>query len=136
MKLSVKWLQEKSACSDGVKWFTDQKEDQAIPVLKALVADDKLDWANWLIVRVMTSPQYLAYAIYAAEQVLDIFEKKYPGDKRPRQAIEAAKAVLKHDTRAAREAAREAAGAAWEAAGDAMRTKILKYGIGLLAEKE
>jgi len=30
-------------------------------------------------------------AIFAAEQVIEIYEKKYPNDKRPREAIEAAK---------------------------------------------
>lgn len=33
-------------------------------------------------------------AIYSAELVIDIFEKQYPDDKRPRLAIEAAKAYL------------------------------------------
>ena len=74
----------------------------------------------------MTRPQYLSYAIYAAEQVIDIYEKKYPDDKRPRNAIEAARVVLKNNnakTRAAAWAARAAAeaaarAAAW-AAGDA-----------------
>jgi hypothetical protein len=34
------------------------------------------------------------YAIFAAEQVLGIFEGKHPDDKRPRQAIEAARRYL------------------------------------------
>ena len=48
-------------------------------------------------------------AIFAAELIIDIFEKKYPDDKRPRQAIEAAKNWTK-DPSAAKvaSAAREA----------------------------
>ena len=34
------------------------------------------------------------YAVFAAEQVIDLFEQKYPDDKRPREAIEAAKKCI------------------------------------------
>ena len=140
MKLTKKWLEEKTACDSGVEWFKAQKQTDSIKVLDALIADDKLDWANWLIVRMMTRPQCLVYAIYAAEQVLDIFENKYPKDDRPRKAIEAAKEVLKHDTPAARAAAGAAGEAAWSAAWSAaraavlqeMRLRIVRYGMGLL----
>ena len=37
---------------------------------------------------------YVSYAVFAAELVLPIYEKKYPEDKRPRQAIEAAKKCI------------------------------------------
>ena len=52
-------------------------------------------------------------AIYAAELVIDTYEKEYPNDDRPRKAIEAAKTYLKSPTdknRQAAEAAAEAAG--------------------------
>ena len=55
-------------------------------------------------------------AIFAAEQVLDIFERRYPDDKRPRQAIEAAKKVLENDTEETRRAAAYAASAAYAGA--------------------
>jgi hypothetical protein len=58
-------------------------------------------------------------AIYAAELVIDIFEKQYPNDKRPRNAIEAAKTYLKAPNRAASAAAGDAAWAARAAAGAA-----------------
>ena len=37
-------------------------------------------------------------AIASAKSVLSIFEKEYPGDKRPRKAIEAAEAWVKNPT--------------------------------------
>lgn len=37
-------------------------------------------------------------AIFSAEQVIDIYEKEYPEDRRPRKAIEAAKKWLKNPT--------------------------------------
>jgi hypothetical protein len=124
MKITESWLQEKLACEEGVAWFLAQKETEAIPVLKALMKDDEFNWANWLIVRVMDRPQYLAYAIFAAESVIHTWVAKYPKDKRPQKAIKAAKAVLKNDTAENRaEAAWDvraawaawAAGAAWAA---------------------
>jgi len=51
----------------------------------------------------------VALAIFAAELVIDIFEKEHPNDKRPREAIEAAKKVLKSDTKKNRAAAGDAA---------------------------
>ena len=106
-----------------------------------LIKVKRLDWANWLVVRLMNHEQQIQYAIYAAEQVIDIYEKQYPGEDRPRKAIEAAKEYLKAKTavdaaRAARAAwaawdAARAAGAAW-AAGDEMKIKIIKYGLNLL----
>ena len=117
MNITIDWLKEKAACAEGIAWFKAQEKTEAVAVLKALIEEGQLDWANWTIVRVMTRPQYLAYAIYAAEQVIDIFEKKYPNDKRPRKAIEAAKAVLENDTTETRAAARDAAGAVGAAAG-------------------
>jgi hypothetical protein len=48
-------------------------------------------------------------AIFAAELVIEIFEKEYPADKRPRAAIEAAKTYLKSPSKKAAEAAAKAA---------------------------
>jgi len=53
--------------------------------------------------------------VYAAEQVIDIYEKKYPNDKRPRNAIEAAKKCIGLKGAAARDAAGAAEVAAWAA---------------------
>ena len=82
MIITEKWLQEKSACSEGAEWFVNQKETDGLAVVKKLIAENKLDWANWLIVRVMEADKkngyrmYVSYAVYAAECVIDIFEKK------------------------------------------------------------
>jgi len=149
MKITEELLNKWDACDEGITWFMGQNESDGLEIVKDLMGKDatKNDWANWLIVRLMAKPQYVAYAIYAAEQVIGIYESKYPDDKRPRNAIEAAKAVLANDTPAA-SAASAAGDAAWAArdaawaardAGDAARiklqVKILKYGIKLLEKK-
>jgi len=95
-KITLKFLQSKDACLDGVNWCEENKLIglPTIDFLNKLIKNDKLDWANWLIARVMKRKQYLlAYAIFAAESVLDIYEKEYPNDNRPRKAIETAKAM-------------------------------------------
>ena len=152
-KVTEKRLRALGACSDGKDYVVNNcPHTDSIKVVEWLIKEDKLDWANWLIVRVMERKQYLAYAIYSAEQVIDIYEKKYPDDKRPRNAIKAAEKVLKNDTKKNRaaaaaasaayaaydaaDAAYDAADAAYDAADAAakrkMRLKILRYGLRLL----
>lgn len=96
MKITQEFLKSKNACKDGLKYVEQWEGKEDIYVLNKLIEGDKLKWANWLIVRVMGYGLYVSYAIYAAEQVLNIFEEKYPDDKRPRNAIEAAKICLEN----------------------------------------
>ena len=112
-KITAAWLKEKGSCSEGYSWFIHQRKRDEILVLNQLIKEERYEWTNWLIVRRMSRPQYLAYAIYAAEQVLDIFERKYPNDKRPHLAIEAAKKCLENDTPKNRKAAAAAAADAY-----------------------
>lgn len=74
----------------------------------------------------MTYPQQIQFAIYSAEQVIDIFEKQHLKDDRPRKAIQAAKDFLadKIDQRAVTNAAESAA----------LNKKIMNYGSFLLGE--
>ncbi len=69
--------------------------------------DDKQVWSEMRIVEAYewTKEDSVNLAIYAAELVIDIYEKKYPNDDRPRKAIEAAKAYLKNPSDAAADAA-------------------------------
>jgi len=96
--ITTKFLVSHNACKSGMVWVTENKliGMPAIDFLNKLIEADNLDWANWLIVRVMNKKQKVQYAIFAAEQVIDIYEKKYPTDDRPRKAIEAAKEYLAH----------------------------------------
>jgi len=119
MKVTKEFLREKHACTGGYKWFCENCleldfEDQ-IKQLK----QHRYDWTNWLLVRLMSLEQKRKYAIFAAQQVLDIFEAKYPDDERPRKAIEAAEAVLENDTKENRAKADVAAAAAYAAYADA-----------------
>ena len=113
MLITEKFLKEQSACMNGMKWFKRYDGDcEIISLLHALIADNKHDYANWLIVRCMSKKQYVSYAIFAAEQVLDIYERQYPDDKRPRAAIEKAREYLQLKTQDAAAYAAYAATAA------------------------
>jgi hypothetical protein len=117
MKITQKFLNKIEPCNEGLKWAIAHNliGKERVIFLKELIKDDKLDWANWLIVRTMSYKQDVAYAIYAAEQVIAVFEKQYPEDKRPKIAIEAAKECLKNPNKKNK----AAAAAAYVAAADA-----------------
>jgi len=120
MKITIEWLVSKNACHDGLDWFVEQgKEVEPIPLLNLLIEENQLEWANWLLVRVMEYKQYVSYAVYAAEQVIKNYEKQYPDDKRPRTAIEAAKKCIENPSDENKKEAANAARAACSASDSA-----------------
>ena len=104
----------------GTRWFECEARGQ---ILKDT---DKFCASEMRIVKEIPNKVIQRFAIDCAWRVLHKFEEKYPDDKRPRQAIEAARAYLKSPTEenlaaeaawaAARAAAWDAAEAAWDAA--------------------
>ena len=89
---------------------------------ESIKQEDKECWSDMRIVKAYhwTKKDSVALSVFAAELVIKNYEKKYPNDTRPRDAIEAAKKVLADDTEknrsAARSAVRSAAESAWSAA--------------------
>ena len=79
--------------------------------------DDKVCFRSMRIVKAYrwTTLDSVAFAIYAAEQVIKVYEDKYPNDSRPRDAIKAAKAYLKDPTKDNARAAYAADAAAYAA---------------------
>jgi hypothetical protein len=116
MKITSEWLHRQHACLSELEWFKNQTETKPEVLIAKLIDEERLDWANWLMVRVLTHKQQVAYAIYAAERAVEIFEKHNPKDKRPRKTIDAARAVLKRDTQKNREAAAAAFDSAFDSA--------------------
>ncbi len=125
-KITEDWIKKRHPCKDGIRWW-DGKERDPLKLLNKMVVEERYLWANWFIVRVMTYKQYVSYAIFAAEQVIDVYEKRHPDDKGPRQAIEAARRCIKNPSKenkgatvaASHAAADAAAAAAYAAAADA-----------------
>ena len=83
-----------------------------------LTDKNKECWREQRVIKAFkwTKRDSLKLAIFSAELVLGNFEKDYPEDKRPREAIEAAKKVLFKDTKKNRSVAELAAGSAWSVA--------------------
>ena len=93
----------------GTRWFECEAQGE---ILKDT---DKVCASEMRIVKEIPNKVIQQFAIDCAWRVLHIFEERYPDDKRPRQAIEAARAYLKFPTQenlaitaAARDAARDA----------------------------
>jgi hypothetical protein len=138
MELTREWLSEQNACLEGIRWFENSGKTESSEVVELLLKEERLVWANWLVVHLLSPKDRIRYAIFAAEQVIGLFEAKYPDDKRPRQAIEAAKVVYEGNDKASMNGTVDAlsagsAGSAWaaRAAGAAMQEKIVRYGLDI-----
>jgi hypothetical protein len=117
MKVTKKNLEKLGACSEGTEYALKNLKNLDGPeAIKKLIKDKKLDWANWGITRLLDKTGRVKYAIYAAKQVIKIYEDKYPNDKRPREAIKAAEQYIKSPTKENANAAAYAAHAAYAAA--------------------
>ena len=135
MKLTKQWLKNKNACKEGVEWFDKQKNHDDLFLLNELIKENKLDWANWFIAHRLQRLKTIQYAIYAAKQVLPIFEEKYPDDKRPRKAIEAATKYIKNPTKKNKEKAYVAANEAYEAANEVYAAYAAAYAAAWAAAR-
>jgi hypothetical protein len=127
MKLTKQWLKNKDACIEGYEYYLDKGETDLFKFLKLCVKDNHFDWANWVITKKFNRVQRVKYAVFAAKKVLSIFEEKYPDDKRPRKAIEAAAKCIKNNTKKNRDAASAANAAAYAAAYDAADANAAAY---------
>jgi hypothetical protein len=122
MKITKEWLKGNWACKEGFDWWKKHAEANVKKLALRLVKENHFDWANWMLTRIFDKTQNIKYAIFAAEQVIGIYEKDYPKDDRPRKAIEAAKDYLKKsNANAANAAANAAAYAAANAAANAAK---------------
>ena len=125
----VKFLEKKQACVETLQVVKDNKWSMK----QAWDNSPRADWMMWLYSkRKPVKKKAVMVAIYSARLSLKDFENKYPDDKRPRQAIEAAETVLKKDNKETRSAALSAAwsgaeSAAWSAAWSANHKLICEY---------
>jgi hypothetical protein len=120
MHLNLELLMEKEACESGLAWYTSHGQPNTVEgCVSALLADPDpsttLPYANWLLSNLLNEDDCRRYAIFAARQVLHIFETAYPEDNLPHLAIEAAENYLVTHSEADRDAARAAGNDAWDA---------------------
>jgi len=93
MKITIALLYDLRACSSGIEdvtnWGLIGLEHDTF--IRACAERNRFDYAAWLIVRLLKLSEHRTeFAIFAARQVLSIFEELCPGDDRPRRAIVAA----------------------------------------------
>ena len=95
MLINKQWLIDNNACLEDALFVLEKGiEYDGKQLIKLLLVENKLSFANWLIVRLLSDEQAIKYAINAAESALLIFENAYPNNEYPRQALSAAKAKL------------------------------------------
>jgi hypothetical protein len=108
-------LKSHEPCPDGYRWA---KENNIASLAEAFAKLERSDWWLWLARAYgidLDKPRLVTFAADCAERVLPKFEERYPADKRPREAIEAARAWVtcpSPETRATATAADAAAYAA------------------------
>jgi hypothetical protein len=115
MNITKEWLLKLHPCSDGLAFANSCGFD----FTKIWETCPRGDWLIWLLrqMDLLDKPTAVRMAIACAEHVLEHVEKKYPLDKRPRKAIEAARKWLEDPTAdAAAYDAYAAAAAAYAAA--------------------
>jgi hypothetical protein len=130
---TFKLAHESGACTEGYRKLAKHLggvdkygKDTPIPLSKIIESNGLLDaiWTLRCTVEPLevTEKILIEFACRCAEHVLVNYEKLYPDDKRPREAIEAARAYAEgrgsaaRAARAAAEAAEAARAAAWAAA--------------------
>ena len=113
-KLTEWWLRGENPCKDGLAFA----ESCGFDFAKIYNTCERGDWMIWLLRKssAIDKIQAVLLACECAEHVLVIFEKKNPSDKRPRQAIEAARNWAKNPTAKNQTLCKSAAGAAYAAA--------------------
>ena len=92
MRITKEYLRKQNACKKSLKFGTehDLLGMEAVPLMERLIELEEVDWALWLLVRVMSRKQCIQFACHCARNVLHIFEERFPGDERPRNTIEEA----------------------------------------------
>ena len=128
MHVTLNQLKEWNVCADGYKDVLehvglDYGKDKPINLSTILKSNDFAD-TMWCVDNMELTPDqerdFRLLACGYADRVLSIFEKTYPDDKRPREAIEAARQFANGEIDDAARAGAAAGDAAWAAAGAAM----------------
>ena len=98
--ITLNQIREKSPCQDGweklLKHLGKTKADDEPISLAIVLESNGIKDAIWCL-RVLPDsdrPKIVEFACRCAESMLPHFEKKFPGDDRPRKAIAAARAYV------------------------------------------
>ena len=98
MKLTLEMLKKYGACPASIERYQVAKCDTIELAVNMMQRAKLYLWCNWIIARVLNRENKIRYAIFAAKQVVNIFEGKHPEDRRPRMTIEAAEKYINAPT--------------------------------------
>ena len=98
MQITLDFLRKKGACSEGIIFFENEFNAETdiistdITSLVNRIKEKKAEllWAAWVLTKALTKRNCVKLAIFSAKEVLPIWKKQYPNDKRPEEAIKAA----------------------------------------------
>jgi hypothetical protein len=129
-----KFCKKHRACSDGAKWASQYEK-----LAEVYDACSRSDWLIWMLrkAEVLKKAQSVECAIEFAARVLPIFEERIPEDKRPREAIDAARYWLANPCKAYANVAHAAAAAytaAYAADDDADSANAAAYAANAAAD--
>jgi hypothetical protein len=137
---TLKLLRKANACEEGMETLItslgEWNDSKDIP-LSHILASNGLNHAIWAMqaTTVNCKREIVLLACDYAEMCIANFEKAYPKDKRPREAIQAAKDFIEDKIAAsAWSAAWSAASAAWSAASAALAASAASAALAASAE--
>ena len=96
MKKIIKQLEKMGACESAIDWVRLQNSDNIISLINKAMREEYFDWVNWYLLKRMNKGQQISFAVFAAEQVLETYEKEYPDDTEPRETINVARKYWKN----------------------------------------
>ena len=120
-------LEKLGACKEAIVFFSSKYDQiEEVALLRDVVqykeevcnkhGADIYEWCYWLIAYTLGPIDRVRFSVYAAELVLHIYEEQYPGDMRPRNAIDSVKAWILDPSPEDRQAIKTARNAARNAA--------------------
>ena len=132
----VEKAEEARACKKAVEWLKDSPE----ATVKTIVKKD-YQWLLWAVQKIKgfakaigwTKRENAKLSVFCAELVLSNWEKEYPDDDRPRQAIESAKRWLNEPTEENKRKAASAAAALAAASASASAAALASASAATLA---
>lgn len=92
----IKQLEKMGACESAIDWVRLQNSDNIISLINKAMKEEYFDWVNWYLLKRMNKGQQISFAVFAAEQVLETYEKEYPDDTEPRETINVARKYWKN----------------------------------------
>jgi hypothetical protein len=120
MRITTELVKTFNPCKDRLNNYETHYPNSDLDIVDFLRLDN-ISYSDkiWVWKKVATVDKAALFGLKCAESVLNIFENRYPDDKRPRLALEAVKTYLDNPTEENKKACKTAAAYAADAIADA-----------------